>query len=166
MASRKAPHPEEAASAAVTKDARPLSSKPGRLYPERPIVGCLAVVRRGDRALLAQRSLPPGIGKWGFPGGAQELGETVFECARRELMEETGVAAEPARVLTVIEAIRQDERGKVMTHFTLVCVLLDWRAGEGEPLHDALQVKWLAPDEVQRLDTFPDTVPILRLAFG
>lgn len=140
--------------------------KPGRLYPERPIVGCLAVARRDDRALLAQRSLPPGVGKWGFPGGAQELGETVFECARRELMEETGVAADPARVLTVIEAIRQDERGKVMTHFTLVCVLLDWRTGEGKPLHDALQVKWLTPDEAERLDTFPDTVPILRLAFG
>jgi 8-oxo-dGTP diphosphatase len=140
--------------------------KPGRLYPERPIVGCLAVTRRGDRALLAQRSLPPGVGKWGFPGGAQELGETVFECARRELMEETGVAADPARVLTVIEAIRHDERGKVMTHFTLVCVLLDWRTGEGEPLHDALQVKWLTPDEAERLETFPDTMPILRLAFG
>jgi 8-oxo-dGTP diphosphatase len=141
-------------------------AKPGRLYPERPIVGCLAVVRRGDRALLAQRSLPPGVGKWGFPGGAQELGETVFECAKRELLEETGVVGEPERVLTVIEAIRQDDAGKVMTHFTLVCVLLGWRAGEGGPLHDAQQVKWLTPAEVERLDTFPDTVPILRLAFG
>ena len=141
-------------------------AKPGRLYPDRPIVGCLAVVRRDGRALLAQRSLPPGVGKWGFPGGAQELGETVFECARRELLEETGVAAEPVRVLTVIEAIRQDEAGKVMTHFTLVCVLLEWRAGDGEALHDALQVKWLTPDEVRRLETFPDTVPIMGLAFG
>ena len=141
-------------------------AKPGRLYPDRPIVGCLAVVRRDDRVLLAQRSLPPGVGKWGFPGGAQELGETVFECARRELLEETGVVAEPVRVLTVIETIRQDEAGKVMTHFTLVCVLLDWRAGEGEPLHDASQVKWLTSDEVGRLETFPDTVPIMGLAFG
>lgn len=141
-------------------------SKPGRLYPERPIVGCLAVVQRDGRALLAQRSLPPGVGKWGFPGGAQELGETVFECARRELLEETGVAAEPERVLTVIEAIRQDDRGKVMTHFTLVCVALAWREGEGAPLHDALQVKWMTVEEAVRLDTFPDTVPILRLAFS
>lgn len=140
--------------------------KPGRLYPDRPIVGCLAVVRRDGRALLAQRSLPPGVGKWGFPGGAQELGETVFECARRELLEETGVVAEPTRVLTVIEAIRQDEAGKVMTHFTLVCVALEWRAGEGKPLHDASQVKWLTPDETRRLETFPDTVPIMDLALG
>jgi 8-oxo-dGTP diphosphatase len=140
--------------------------KPGRLYPDRPIVGCLAIVRRRECALLARRSLPPGIGKWGFPGGAQELGETVFECARRELLEETGVAADPERVLTVIEAIRQDDAGNVVTHFTLVCVLLAWQSGEGAPLHDALEVKWLTPAEAERVDTFPDTVPILRLAFA
>lgn len=144
----------------------PSGVKPNRLYPDRPIVGCLAVVRRDGRALLAQRSLPPGVGKWGFPGGAQELGETVFECARRELLEETGIVAEPTEVLTVVEAIRQDEAGKVMTHFTLVCVALEWRSGEGAPLHDASQVKWLTRDEARRLETFPDTVPILRLAFS
>lgn len=144
----------------------PSGVKPGRLYPDRPIVGCLAVVRRDGRALLAQRSLPPGVGKWGFPGGAQELGETVFECARRELLEETGIVAEPTEVLTVVEAIRQDEAGKVMTHFTLVCVALDWRSGEGKPLHDASQVKWLTRDEARRLETFPDTVPIMDLAFA
>jgi len=138
--------------------------KPGRLYPERPIVGCLAVVRRGGKVLLAQRSLPPGVGKWGYPGGMQELGETLFECAGRELFEETGIVAEPRSVLTAIEAIRQDEKGKIMTHFTLVCVLLDWRQGEGEPLEDAQQVKWLTPAEAEKLETFPDAVPLMKLA--
>ncbi len=140
--------------------------KPGRHYPERPIVGCLAVVRRGNKVLLAQRSLPPGIGKWGFPGGMQELGETLFECAQRELIEETGIMAEPHSVLTAIESIRQDEKGKIMTHFTLVCVLLDWHQGEGEPLEDAQQVRWLTPAEAEALDTFPDAVPVMRLALS
>jgi ADP-ribose pyrophosphatase YjhB (NUDIX family) len=142
------------------------SAKPGRLYPERPIVGCLAVVRRGGKVLLAQRSLPPGVGKWGFPGGMQELGETLFACARRELIEETGIAAEPHSVLTAIEAIRQDEKGKTMTHFTLVCVLLDWRQGEGEPLEDAQRVGWFSLPEAGALDTFPDTMALMRLALA
>lgn len=142
----------------------PLSSKPGRLYPDRPIVGCLAVTRRRDTVLLARRSLPPGVGKWGFPGGLQELGETLFECAQRELIEETGVMAEPRAVLTAIEAIREDDKGKIMTHFTLVCVLLDWHQGEGEPLQDAEQVGWYSLAEAQKLDTFPDTVSVMRLA--
>jgi 8-oxo-dGTP diphosphatase len=144
----------------------PKAMKPDRLYPERPIVGCLAVVRRGNKVLLAQRSLPPGVGKWGYPGGMQELGETLFECARRELMEETGIIAEPASVLTAIEAIRQDEKGKIMTHFTLVCVLMDWRQGEGEPLEDAQQVKWLTLAEAEKLETFPDTVSLMKLALA
>ncbi len=144
----------------------PKAPKPGRHYPERPIVGCLAVVRRGNKVLLAERSLPPGIGKWGFPGGMQELGETLFECAQRELIEETGIMAEPRSVLTAIESIRQDEKGKIMTHFTLVCVLLDWHQGEGEPLEDARQVRWLTPAEAEALDTFPDAVPVMRLALS
>ncbi len=144
----------------------PKAPKPGRHYPERPIVGCLAVVRRGNKVLLAERSLPPGIGKWGFPGGMQELGETLFECAQRELIEETGIMAEPRSVLTAIESIRQDEKGKIVTHFTLVCVLLDWHQGEGEPLEDALRVRWLTPGEAEALDTFPDAVPVMRLALS
>ncbi len=116
--------------------------------------------------LLAERSLPPGIGKWGFPGGMQELGETLFECAQRELIEETGIMAEPRSVLTAIESIRQDEKGKIMTHFTLVCVLLDWHQGEGEPLEDARQVGWLTLAEAEALDTFPDAVPVMRLALS
>jgi len=144
----------------------PKAPKPGRHYPERPIVGCLAVVRRGNKVLLAQRSLSPGIGKWGFPGGMQELGETLFECAQRELIEETGIMAEPRSVLTAIESIRQDEKGKIMTHFTLVCVLLDWHQGEGEPLEDARQVRWLTLAEAEALDTFPDAVPVMRLALS
>lgn len=144
----------------------PKAPKPGRHYPERPIIGCLAVVRRGNKVLLAERSLPPGIGKWGFPGGMQELGETLFECAQRELIEETGIMAEPRSVLTAIESIRQDEKGKIMTHFTLVCVLLDWHQGEGEPLEDARQVRWLTLAEAEALDTFPDAVPVMRLALS
>jgi len=96
----------------------------------------------------------------------QELGETLFECAGRELIEETGIVAEPRSVLTAIEAIRQDQEGKIMTHFTLVCVLLDWRRGDGEPLEDAQQVKWLTPAEAEKLETFPDAVPLMKLALA
>jgi ADP-ribose pyrophosphatase YjhB (NUDIX family) len=141
-----------------------VTSAQTRLYPDRPIAGALAVVQRGERILLAQRSLPPGIGKWGFPGGMQELGETIATCAQRELLEETGIAAEPVRVLTATNAIRSDEAGRVRTHFTLVAVLLDWRAGEGEPIEDATALGWFTLDEAATLDTFPDSLPVMRLA--
>ncbi len=119
-----------------------------RLYPDRPMLGCLAVVRRGERILLAQRSVPPGIGRWGFPGGMQELGETVHACARRELKEETGIDAEPVATLSVLDSIRHDEAGKVKVHFALVAVLLEWREGEGEPIEDATALGWFTRDEI------------------
>eukprot|EP00164_Ancoracysta_twista_P007604 GFYU01010826.1.p1 GENE.GFYU01010826.1~~GFYU01010826.1.p1 ORF type:complete len:155 (-),score=16.57 GFYU01010826.1:30-494(-) len=41
--------------------------------------------------LLIQRGKEPAIGTWTLPGGQMELGETILECARREMAEETGV---------------------------------------------------------------------------
>ena len=139
-----------------------------RLYPDRPIVGCLAVVRRSARVLLAQRSVPPGIGRWGFPGGMQELGETVYACAQRELKEETGIAADPVATLRVIDRIGHDGSGKVKTHFTLVAVLLDWRSGEGEPIEDATALGWFTPEEARgrELELFPHALEAMEMALA
>jgi len=87
--------------------------KERRRYPERPIVGVLAVVLRGERVLVVRRANPPMSGRWGFPGGVLELGETVAQGAMRELLEETGVTAEAAGPLTVIDTIDRDEQGRV-----------------------------------------------------
>jgi len=144
-------------------------SKSGdRLYPARPVLGCLAVVRRGERILLAQRSVPPGIGRWGFPGGMQELGETVQACAARELLEETGIIAKPVRTLTVFDTMRRDEAGRIKVHFTLVVVLLEWREGEGEPIEDATALAWLTPEEMkaQALPLFDRVEELMALALG
>src|SRR5262249_58766870 len=105
--------------------------KEGRRYPDRPIVGVLAVVLRGDRVLVVRRANPPMLGRWGFPGGVLELGETVAEGAMRELIEETGVKAEAAGPLTVIDTIDRDREGRVRYHYTLVAVIGHWQSGQG-----------------------------------
>jgi ADP-ribose pyrophosphatase YjhB (NUDIX family) len=137
-----------------------------RLYPDRPFVGCLAVVRRGSRILLAQRSVPPGVGRWGFPGGMQELGETVHRCAERELLEETGIVAEPVATLNVFDTIRRDDDDRVKVHFALIAVLLEWRSGEGEPLEDATALGWFTPAEAAALDRFPRVDELMAQALA
>jgi 8-oxo-dGTP diphosphatase len=139
-----------------------------REYPERPIAGVLAVVRRGDRVLLVQRAKPPLPGRWGFCGGVQELGETVAEAAARELLEETGTVADPVGTLTVLDTILRDEDGRVRTHFTLVAVLLDWRSGEPAPDADAIALGWFTPEEIEAkgMAMFPSTVRVMRLALA
>lgn len=122
-----------------------------RAYPERPWVGVLAAVRRGPRCLLIQRREKVDIGKWGFPGGSLEVGETVTACAERELLEETGIQAKAVGVLTAYDFIQRDPDDRVSFHFLLVCVVLDWRAGEGElrepESHTA--IGWFTPEEVE-----------------
>jgi ADP-ribose pyrophosphatase YjhB (NUDIX family) len=143
-----------------------VSDPSARYYPERPFACALAVCRRGGRVLLAQRAMGPGQGRWGFPGGMQELGETIEAGAARELLEETGIAADPVRIIGGSNVIGRDDDGKVRAHFTLIAVLLDWRAGEGEPIEDATRVGWFNLEEAALLDSFADAMPLMRLALA
>ncbi|MBV8402425.1 MAG: NUDIX hydrolase [Acetobacteraceae bacterium] len=150
----------------MTREPAVAVGKEGRRYPERPIVGVLAVVLRGDRALVVRRANPPMPGRWGFPGGVLELGETVAQGAMRELFEETGVAAEPAGPLTVIDTIDRDEEGRVRYHYTLVALIGRWLSGEGVPGDDAEEVAWLSRAEIidRNLPTAPALLPLIDLA--
>ena len=62
------------------------------LVAEQPLVGVATLVLRDGRLLLGQRRKTPGKNTWQCPGGLLQRGESVFECARREVQEETGIA--------------------------------------------------------------------------
>jgi len=143
-----------------------------RRYPDRPIVAALAVVLRGagsdTRALIVQRAQQPNQGRWGFPGGVVELGETVRDGAMRELAEETGIVAEPADILNVHDAIHRDAQGRVQFHYTLIAVRCIWRSGEGEPADDAAATAWVTREDIVAglYPTFPTLLPLFDLALG
>ncbi len=135
-----------------------------RQYPERPIVGVGAVVWRGDQVLLVRRGKPPRIGSWSLPGGAQKLGETVFETARREIREETTVDIEVLALVDVVDSIRHDEAGRVEYHYTLVDVVAEWRKGEPVALDDVDDARWFALDQLADLELWSETVRVIHLA--
>ncbi|HEV3176906.1 MAG TPA: NUDIX domain-containing protein [Stellaceae bacterium] len=141
-----------------------------RSYPERPWIGVLAAVRRGPRCLLIQRAQRVDQGKWGFPGGTLELGETVTDCAERELREETGVEAQAVGVLTAYDYIGRDAEDRVRFHYTLVCVALDWHAGEGEVREPEIHsgIGWFTPEDVEAkaLSTSDRAVELMRRALS
>ena len=137
-----------------------------RRYPDRPIVAVLAVVLRGEEALIVQRAQQPNAGRWGFPGGVLELGETVAEGAMRELLEETGIVAKPAGILDVHDAITRDADGRVQFHYLLIAVRGIWQSGEGEPADDAADCAWVTRADIVagKYPTFPTLLPLLDRA--
>lgn len=66
-----------------------------------------AVVERDGKLLLVRHQKPGRPPYWVLPGGRLEPGERIPECARREILEETGLEAEFLGVLYVSEFLRE-----------------------------------------------------------
>lgn len=67
-----------------------------------------AVVGREGRLLLVRHQKSDGAPYWVLPGGRLEPGETIPECAAREVAEETGLGAGFSGLLYVGEFLRED----------------------------------------------------------
>ena len=129
----------------------------GREYPDRPWVGIGCVVFRGEQVLLVRRGKPPRIGSWSLPGGAQHVGETAEDAARRELHEEAGVKVGPMVLAIVVDAISHDDDGRALYHYTIIDFAAVWIAGEARAGDDVSEVTWAAPEDFAAYDLTPAT---------
>lgn len=136
----------------------------GRDYPDRPMVGVGTVVFRGEAVLLVRRLNPPRAGQWSLPGGAQELGETTEEAARRELREETGLEPADLELVTTVDLIERDADGRVRFHYVLIDFWAECPDGLPRAGHDAGEAAFVALDEIDGLGLWAETVRIIGLA--
>lgn len=135
-------------------------------YPDHPRVAVGAIVLKADRVLLVRRKNAPSRGLWAIPGGCVELGETLQEAAEREIREETGLriaAGEPAVTFDVID---RDAAGRVRFHYVIVDLLAIYVGGEIQPGDDALDVRWVHRQDLERLDMSEMTRQVLKQKFG
>ena len=135
-----------------------------REYPDRPVVGIGVVVLQDNAVLLVARGKAPRQGQWSLRGGAQELGETVFEAAHREVLEETGVAIAELALLEVVDSIEHDGHGQVRYHYTLVDLSAAWQSGEPVAGSDAAAVQWMPLEGLDDLGLWAETVRVIGLA--
>jgi 8-oxo-dGTP diphosphatase len=92
----------------------------------RPKVGVGVIVTKDNKVLLGQRKNAHGAGSWSFPGGHLEFNETLETCARREVLEETGLHLKNLRPATFTNDIFTLE-GK---HYVTLYVTAEYDSGE------------------------------------
>lgn len=135
-----------------------------REYPPRPIVGIGVAVLRPDAVLLVRRGRPPNVGAWSLPGGAQELGETAEEAARRELLEETGLAVGKLVLAANVDSIHRDPDGRVRYHYTILDFAARFAGGAPRPGGDITDVAWARFEAFDAFDLWDEARRVVSLA--
>lgn len=133
-----------------------------REYPKAPIAGVGVVIVKGDKVLLIRRGKEPGRGRWGLPGGAVELGETVAQAAKREVDEECGIEIEVRDVIEVIDRIIPDDDGQIRYHYILIDLLAEHRRGDPIASSDASEARWVCRKELDQLELSQATSRVIR----
>ena len=121
----------------------------------RPRVGVGVLVLDNQRVLLGRRRGAHGADTWAPPGGHLEFGESIEQCAARELAEETGLiarevfdgphvntifSAEALHYLTVFAVVRSTT-GKAEAREPEKCAAWQWFSWQQlpSPLFEPLQ---------------------------
>ena len=126
-----------------------------REYPSHPIPGVAGLIISDGYVLLTVRSKEPRKGLWGIPGGVVEVGETLVEAVKREVLEETGLMVEPVELITVFDSVNRDEAGVVRYHYVLFEYLCEYVSGDLVAGDDAPDARWVSLDAL-------DSVPIME----
>lgn len=107
-------------------------------------VGAAVLIIEHGKILLVQEKKPTAFGKWNFPGGRVDTGESFEEAAIREAKEETGYDVELDQALPILhESIDHS-----VVHPFAVHVV----GGELQfPEDEILDAKWFTVDEIRSM---------------
>jgi ADP-ribose pyrophosphatase YjhB (NUDIX family) len=107
-------------------------------FNPKPVAGVIPV-DDGGAVILLRRGFEPGKGRWTFPGGFVDLGESVEEAAHRETQEELGIAIELGPLIGVYS--RAEDR-VVLIVFGAVAI------GQPRTTSEAPEVRAFAHDQI------------------
>lgn len=123
-----------------------------------PNAASVAILREG-KVLLIKRAYAPYQHLWTLPGGRLEPGETIEQCAIREVSEEVGLAIRNPRPVLV------QTLGKDGTFRLQVFVTRDF-SGQIRPSDEVADHKWMDPAALPALRTTSRLDDVLAKAFA
>ena len=113
----------------------------------KPILTTMIYCIQNNHVLLMRRNKEPNLGLWVGPGGKLEDGESPYDCAYRELYEETGLSAQKLSLRGMITEVspRTDWQWMIFIYVTedfTGTIIEDEREGS---------LKWVNLSEVNSL---------------
>ncbi len=101
----------------------------------------------------------PRYDDWSIPKGKRDPGETDEECARREVLEETGLRVELGREIAQSEYIDRKGRTKSVRYWAMSA---GEQPGSFEPNDEVDELRWLSPRKAAKLVSYAADALILR----
>ncbi len=127
----------------------------GFVFYQGPKLVAGALFEADGGVLLVKRDIEPGYGKWTFPGGFVERGETAEAAAEREVLEETGLEV---RVSGIVGLYSYEGQVPAIAVFSARVV-----GGEPRPLDETMALRWYQRNEIPWSDlAFPSTEDALK----
>lgn len=87
--------------------------------------------------------------EWAFPGGKQRLNESRQECVKREILDETGYDVNPIKQIS----LRVHPQFLVIIVYHLCELVSPKQIAEPKEPHEIAEIKWVKPQEVEKLIT-------------
>ena len=114
-----------------------------------------AVIEKDGKILIARRKGEDALGgKWEFPGGKLEPGETPEECLKRELREELGIETEVKAFLCSSSFAYRHIAVELLAYKTV------YVSGE-ITLHEHDRVEWIPPEALDEYDFSEADKPVV-----
>lgn len=128
------------------------------MTPDLPNAASVALVRDG-KVLLIKRAFAPYQNLWTLPGGRMEAGETIEQCAIREVQEELALTIRNPR------PVLEQALGRDGTYRLAVFVTRDF-SGLLRPSDEVADHKWVDPTALIAFRTTSRLDDVLAKAFA
>ena len=116
-----------------------------------------AVIEKDGKVLIAQRRKGSTLGgRWEFPGGKIDPGETAEACLKRELKEEFDIESEIGKFI-IASQFRY-----CLVPIELLAYRVKHLSGEFK-VHEHEEIRWVSPSELRSYDFMPADKPIVEI---